>query len=389
MKKIRIAGSAIPATLFAATCMTICGLVAVPAIQAQADANAAGAPGTAKIHGHAQDPLYQPVTDGKIEITTDGKTALYTFPTNASGDYSGSGIKPGTYSVELVGPIKGKDGKMTNGIMDYQQNVKFTANQDTQVDFDMSRQAYVSKLPPDVQKQIEELRKSNAAAMQANSQIKNVNKLITDARAARQAGNFDQAIAMDTQATQAKPDVGLTWYELGDSYLGAKKYSEAATNYQKALTIMATDKTAKPAVISAADNNLGEALAKSGKTPDAVAAYEAAAKADPTQAAKYYENEAIVLFKTGQGDAAGAAADKAIAADPNQPIPYYIKGWSLVQHATIDPKTNRIQLPPGCADAYHKFLSMNPTGNLAPLADDARSILAQAGEKVESSYKKH
>ncbi|HWF66383.1 MAG TPA: tetratricopeptide repeat protein [Acidobacteriaceae bacterium] len=386
MKKIQSAAS-MSAKLSATICIAICGLVAMPALRAQAAAStAAPDASTSKIHGHAQDPLYQPITDAKVEITSDGKTYLYTFQTDPSGNYTGSGVKPGTYSVELVGPIKGKDGKMTEGIMDYQQNVKFTAGGDTQVDFDMSREEYVSKLPADVQKQIAETRKSNAAAMQANSQIKNVNKLITDAREARKTGNFDQAIALDTQATQGKPDVGLTWYELGDSFLAAKKYPDAATNYQKALSVMATEKTPKPEVLAAANNNLGEALAKSGKTNDAAAAYEAAAKADPTQAARYYLNEAIVLFKVGLGDPAGTAADKAIAADANQPVAYYIKGWSLVQHASVDPKTNRIQLPPGCADAYHKFLSMQSSG---PLADDARSILEQAGEKVQTTYKKH
>jgi len=381
MKKVLSAAISLPATIAAAFCILICGVTATPVLRAQASSGT-----TSKIHGHAVDPLEQPVTDAKVEITTDGKTPLFTFKTDAQGNYTGDGIKPGTYSVMLVGPIKDKSGNMTEGIMDFQQNQKFTAGGDTQVDFDMTRQEYISKLPPELQKQIAETRKANASATQQNATIKNVNKLITDARDARKAGNFDQAIAMDTQATQAKPDVGLTWYELADSYLAAKKYPDAVTNYQKALSVMGTEKTPKPEVIAAANNNLGEALAKSGKSSDAVNAYEAAAKADPTQAGKYYLNEAIVLFKIGQGDPAGAAADKAIAANPNQPIAYYIKGWSLVQHANVDPKTNKIQLPPGCADAYHKFLSMNPTG---PLADDARSILEQAGEAVHSSYKKH
>ncbi len=392
MKKIRLAAisrsATMPATMSAAICVAMLaiffGLIGVAPLRAQA-APAAGAT-AAMIHGHAQDPLYQPIVNSKVEITTDGKTPLYTFTTDTNGDYKGTGIKPGTYSVLLMGQVKGKDGKMGEGILDYQQNIKFAAGTDTQVDFDMSREAYVSKLPPDVQKKIAETRKSNAAAMSENGKIKNVNKLIVDARTARKAGNFDQAIALDTQATQAKPDAGLTWYELGDSQLAAKKYADAVTNYQKALQIMSADKAPKPEVIAAANNNLGEALAQSGKPNDAVTAYEAAAKADPTQAGKYYQNEAIVLFKTGQADPAAAAADKAIAANPTQPIPYYIKGWALVQHATVDPKTNKILLPPGCADAYHKFLDMQPTG---PLADDARSILEQAGETIHKSYRKH
>ncbi|MGC1781310.1 MAG: tetratricopeptide repeat protein [Acidobacteriaceae bacterium] len=373
--------SAIAVIMGAAICVTF-GLVlaTVPA-----HAQAAGAT-TAKIHGHAQDPINQPIANTKVELTTDGKTPLYTFTTDANGDYSGSGVKPGTYTILLYGTIAGKNGQQQQGTIDFQRDVKIPAGADTTVDFDLSRQAYISKLPPDVQKKIAEVRKQNAAAEQANSKIKNVNKLIVDARTARKAGNFDQAIALDTQATQAKPDVGLTWYELGDSDLAAKKYPDAATNYKKALSVMATEKGPKPQVMAAADNNLGEALAKSNQIPDAVAAYEAAAKADPTQAGKYYANEAIVLFKTGQGDQAGAAADKAIAADPNNPIPYYIKGWSMVQHATVDSKTGKIVLPPGTADAYRKFLEMQPTG---PLAEDAKNILQQAGETVHSSYKKH
>lgn len=341
---------------------------------------------TASIHGHVQDPLSQPIPNSKVELTTDGKTALYTFNTDANGDYKGDGIKPGTYVVMLLGKVKDKSGKETEGTVDFQKDVKFTAGGNAQVDFDLSRADYVSKLPPEVQKEIAETRKANAAAQQENSKIKNVNKILVQARDARKAGNVDQAIALDQQATVAKPDVGLTWYELGDSYLAAKKYDDAITNYKKSLDLLNADKKSKPEVIAAADNNLGEALAKSGKVQDAVAAYEAAAKIEPSQAGMYYTNEAVVLYKTGQADGAAAAAEKAIAADPNKPIPYYIKGWALVQHATVDPKTGKIVLPPGCSDAYHKFLDMAPNG---PLADDARSILAQSGETVHSSFKKH
>jgi tetratricopeptide (TPR) repeat protein len=380
MKKLRLAAPGMPVAGLAALCLMFTGWNGRAV--AQQAASTANTP--AKIHGHAQDPLYQPVPNAKVELTVDGKTPLYTFSTDANGDYKGDGIKPGTYVVELIGNVTGKSGTKT-GILDYQRDVKFAPGADVQVDFDMSRQEYVSKLPPDVQKQIQATRKANAAAQQENAKIGNVNKLINQARAARKAGNFDQAIALDTQATQGKPDSGLTWYELGDSYLGAKKYDLAIQNYQKALDLLKNDKKPQPEVIAAANNNLGEALAQSGKVNDAVAAYDAAAAADPTKAGMYYQNAAIVLFKTGQADQAATAADKAIAANPNSAIPYYIKGWALVQHATVDSK-GKIVLPPGCADAYRKFLSMQPTG---PLADDARNILAQAGETVHSSYKKH
>src|SRR5207302_1983504 len=34
---------------------------------------------TASIHGHAQDPSGVPMANAQIQISTDGKTALYTF----------------------------------------------------------------------------------------------------------------------------------------------------------------------------------------------------------------------------------------------------------------------------------------------------------------------
>lgn len=389
MKKIRFALFSKSAKMFAAiatvSCAALClsagGWMHATSVWAQAAPATAPASDAApaKIHGHAQDPLAQPVQNTKVELTHDGKTPIYTFTTNEYGDYTGSGIAPGKYTILLYGNVQGSDGKMKPGTIDFQKNVEFAAGQDVQVDFDMTRKEYVDKLPADVQKHIAQLRKENAGAEAANKEIKNVNKLIQDAREARKAGDFDKAIALDTQATVGKPDSGLTWFELGDSYLGAKKYPEAITNYQKALTILNADKNAKPSVIASTYNNLGEAQANSGKVPDAVISYEAAAKADPTQASMYYSNEAIVLYKTGQGDSAGAAAEKAIKADPTKAIPYYIKGWSLVQHATVDPKTNKIVLPAGCADAYRQFLKLSPTG---PLAADAQNILKQAGESL-------
>ncbi|MGC9292938.1 MAG: tetratricopeptide repeat protein [Acidobacteriaceae bacterium] len=356
--------------------------------------NATNTASTAKIHGNAQDPLNIPIANAKVLLSPGGGTIKYTFTTDANGDFKGEDIAPGTYTIVLQKAPENNGKKAaapstTPGaipnVIDSQQSVKLTAGEDTQVNFDLSRKEYVDKLPPEQRKLLEETRKKNAEVNKENAQIKNLNSLITQARAARKAGNYDQAITLDQQATQLKPTEGLLWYELGDSYLGAKKYDDAVTNYKKALDILQAAAKPKPEIIASADNNMGEAYAKSGKNDLAVAAYDAAAKVDPTHTAMYYGNEAVVLYKAGQADAAGAAAEKAIAADPTKPVPYYIKGWSLVQKSTVDPKTQRIVLPPGCADAYQKFLELAPNG---PLADDARSILASAGETIHSSYKK-
>ena len=69
-------------------------LVLVPII-------ARGQDTTAKIHGHVQDPANAPIANGQVILSTDGKTPLFTFTTDAAGDYKGEGIKPGTYYVTL------------------------------------------------------------------------------------------------------------------------------------------------------------------------------------------------------------------------------------------------------------------------------------------------
>jgi tetratricopeptide (TPR) repeat protein len=133
-----------------------------------------------------------------------------------------------------------------------------------------------------------------------------------------------------------------------------------------------------------ADAGLGEVYARQSKVPEANAAFNDAAKADPTRASFHLRNEAVIFFQEKNSDAQVKAADAALAVDPNQAILYYIKGQGLIQAATIDPKTNRIVLPPECTEAYQRYLALAPTG---PYAVEVKGILDQAGEKVNSNYK--
>ncbi len=59
--------------------------------------------------------------------------------------------------------------------VDHIAEVKIVAGQDIQEDFDMTRDAYIKSLPPDVQKQLEEVKKKNADALKTNVVIKQFN----------------------------------------------------------------------------------------------------------------------------------------------------------------------------------------------------------------------
>jgi tetratricopeptide (TPR) repeat protein len=189
---------------------------------------------------------------------------------------------------------------------------------------------------------------------------------------------------MMTKDSAAKPDASILFARLGQAQLGLKKFDAAEASFKKALEIESTSKKPSGEVQALSDSGLGEAYAREGKVPEATAAFDDAAKANPPQAAFYLKNETVIFFQQGNAAAQEAAADKAIAADPNNALLYYLKGQALVGNATIDPKTQKIVLPPGCAEAYQKYLDLAPTG---PYAADAKGILDQAGQKINSSYK--
>ena len=354
---------------------------------------------TASIHGHVQNAAGQPVPSGEVRLTTDpNPTATttkydYTFPVDTSGNYKGTGIKPGTYTA-----VAFQAGKHIDFVPAH-----VSVGEDKAVDFDMTRKEFIEKMSSSDRKVLEEYKKKNAEASQANAKIANLNTLLKSARADTEAGNYDAAVKTMTDATVAKPDEAILWDTLGDAQLGqanaaAKaahaanatdasvpdKYVAAETSYQKAIALNAALTKPNLELAAAANNQLGQAFGRAGKTTEAAAAFDAAAKADPTKAATYYYNESATLFNANAMDEAAAAADKAIAADPTKVEAYYIKGQALVQKATVDPKTNKITAPPECVAAYQKYLQLAPTGTHA---EEVKSILLGIGEAVKPNYK--
>ena len=357
---------------------------------------------TGSIHGHVQNAAAQPVIHGDVKLTTDrasdAKTRkyAYTFPLDASGNFKGTDIAPGDYLAIVFADDKS---------LDFNPHVEVKASADNIVDFDMTRQEYIDKMTPEEKKQLEEFKKKNAEATAANSKIANLNTTLTQARADTKAGNFDAAITSMQQATAQKPDEPILWVALGDAQAGSadaaakaaktagkpsndptvtQKYTDAAASYKKAIELQGGAKKPNPEIMAAADNQLGQVLAKSGDTKDAADAYDAAAKAQPASAGTYLFNEAATLYNAGKTDDAAAAADKAIAADPNRAMSYYIKGQALIGKASVDSKTQKITAPAGCVEAYQKYLDLDPTG---AHADEVKAILTGIGAQVKSSYK--
>ena len=384
--------------------ISIClGLLALALLPAMAQTPSAP---TGKIHGRVINPTGEPQGNGSVGLSTDGGTTLkFTFPVGTDGTYSGQAA-PGTYAVVYLAPDT-PPGKM----VDMYRGIKIVEGQDVAQDIDMSRQEFVDKMPADQRKNLEEIKKQNAAALaqnqvinSLNADLKLVNQDIKDAEAARTQATTELGASAARDAVEAKtteiktakyteietlmtkdtavmPDQSILWTNLARAQLGLKKYDDSEA---KALALETASKKPKPEVIGVADAGLGEVYARQGKVTEANAAFDAAAKADPTRAAFHLRNEAVIFFQEKNTDAQIAAANAALAVDPNQPILYYIKGQGLIQQATVDPKTNRIVLPADCTEAYQKYLALAPTG---PYAGEVKGILDQAGEKINANYK--
>jgi tetratricopeptide (TPR) repeat protein len=334
------------------------------------------------IHGHVQNAAGMAQGVGDIKLTTDRSTTDdkarkydYSFPVDANGDFKGTGIKPGSYVMFYI--AKG-------ATVDYINNVEIKAGQDTAQNDDMTREEFLKAMTPEQKKQLEEFKKQNAAAVAANKTVANLNGLLTGAREDEKAGKYDDAIAKMTQATQQKPDEAILWLELGNAQLGAKKFDEAATSLQKAGDLNAASKKPNPSISGSAYNNLGQALIGAKKPQDALAAYDKAAAAEPAKAGVYYYNEAAVLYNSNNHEQAAQAADKAIAADPTKAEAYYIKGQSLIDKASIDPKTQKMVAPDGCLEAYLKYLELAPNGAHAA---DVQGIVSAFDQKQVSDFK--
>jgi tetratricopeptide (TPR) repeat protein len=359
-----------------------------------------------KIHGKAINPTGQPQSSGAVSLSSDGGATLkYTFPVGPQGDFAGEAA-PGTYML-LYRAADTPAGKMVDSI----RGIKIVVDQDVAQDIDMSRPEYLKTLSAEEQKQLEDLKKTNAKALETNkvinalnADLKTVNQDIKDGEAARttaaqqlgagatrsaieakadeiRTAKYTEIVDLMTKDTQAKPDESILWTDLGRGQLGLKKYAEAEEAYKKSVDLATAAKKPNPEVIGVSNAGLGEVYARQGKVPEANAAFDAAAKADPTKAALHLRNEAIIFFQEKNSPAQVVAADEALKLDPNQAILYYIKGQGLVASATIDPKSGKIVLPQDCVDAYNKYLQLQPAGTYAA---EVKSIMDQAANSGKS-----
>jgi tetratricopeptide (TPR) repeat protein len=355
-----------------------------------------------RIHGRVINPSGVPQKDGTVSLSVDGGVTLsYNFSVSPAGEYSGQ-APPGEYTIVYRAPDT-PEGK----IVDYISGVQVAVGQDTAQDIDMTRREFIARLSPEQQQLLQQLSEANidaasgakrtASDIDADLQIVNLdlqaagNARVTAAQnlgAAAGPGDVDEMTAeiedaklteietLMTKDAAADPPEPVVWIGLARAQTGLRNYLDAESNFKTALDLALKEDPPRPQVVAMAQSGLGDVYARTLMVDEANAAFDAAAKADPANAAIYLRFQAVAFFNARNFDAQVDAADIAIKADPDQAILYYIKADGLSANARLDPETNKLVLPPGCADAYRKYLQLDPTG---PYAANASTILGRAG----------
>jgi len=366
--------------LFVALALGLC----VPPVFAQAS-------GTVK--GTCKDAQGNPVVDGIVVWTNVDNGQKYSLKTNKKGEYFSLGVSAGKYLVTLY---KNADDLKANKEMDHVKGFQVQLDENT-LDLDVQKEmesaAKGQGLSPE---QLKAMQEAQAKQAKETNTVKALNEKLNAAKTAADAGDFDTAITSLTEATQMDASRDLVWFKLGDyERLSAPKQTDPAEKqkrlgaaidaYQKAIDLKksATNDKDPNATknLAAYYNNLAEAYAKNNKVDDAVKTYGLAAQADPTNAGQYYFNTGAVLTNAGKVDDALAAFDKVIAADPNRADAYYWKGVNMIGKATL--QGDKMVAPPGTADAFQKYLELQPTGTYA---DAAKQMLTSIGSSVETSF---
>ena len=336
----------------------------------------------AAVRGTVKDEQGKPIEGATIVLQAKEANRTYTLKTDKKGEFNSIGIYPDVYKATL------KRGETELWVSDNYQVRLATVDSVNILDFDLSKLKKEAAKRGPVQL-TEEQKRQMEEAQKENAKIGNLNQMMASVQAAEDAKQWDQAIATMNQVAAADATRHEIWGKLCEVEVGGGKLAEAEQHCQQAITLAEAQPNVDKSRMAGYHNNLGQAYAKGGKIKEATGEYKRASEIDPAGAAKYYFNLGAVLTNSYKTDDAIEAFDKAIAADPSYADAYYWKATNLINKAKTekDPKTGKDKMiaPAGTAEAYQKYLELQPNGQFAQSAKD---VLGLIGAEVQTSYGK-
>lgn len=350
---------------------------------------AAQALGTSTIVGDVKDQEGKPFPD-VIVILTSEHGRKWEVKTDKNGHFSQGTLQSGIYTVGF----KVKDKVIWE--------TKLRLETGTEARADANFKELIAKqgaaAQEAVKKQEEEKQKfenlkahfdSGAAAMeQARAVRGEMQHAPADQRAPLQQKLNDlygtavnEFQAAEKATGENDPNRHIVLGRLGDSYLAAGRYQEAADTYQQVVAL-------KPDV-AGYYNNLGNALARLGKIQEATAAYEKSAALDPPNAGTAWRNLGIELYNANKMKDAVEPLRKATELDPKNAQGWYLLGVALVNTMEYKKEGDKYIpiLKPGTVEAYQKALELDPNGPYGAQAKQGLESLEQMGLGIQTKVK--
>lgn len=356
--------------------------------------------------GHVIGADGQPAKGAVVDLNRKDIKGHYQVKTNKKGEWLYNGL-PAPADYDITCSI---DGKVVDQVNKYHLDIgdanhpvdcdaSKTAAAQQQMQQAMQQAAQTGQVTDDATRGMtKEQKAAFEAAAKKNSEAIKKNKALNDAYTqgqdaikkaqadtdkAQKLADYQAAVTSLTTASQLDPSQIAVWDSLGQAYYGlgnaqtgddrTKSYDKAIEAYNKLIEL-------KPDS-GAAYNQIGNIYAAENKMPEAEEALTKAAQLDPATAPKAYFNLGANLVNHGKQEQAADFFRKATQADPSYAEAWFQLGSIEMGKGTVDSKTGKQSYPPDTAEAFQKYLSLQPSGSHAA---EAKAMLEAMGESVQT-----
>ncbi len=315
-----------------------------------------------RLKGTVTDPEGNPLKAALIKIEGMDMKRNYKLKTNKKGRYLHVGIALGGiyrivvtlegYQRAFVEGARCTSDHMSNelGIYDFVLQPLLQGQTERSLSFELSdeEQAKLAKLRADQEKQVASSTKMGKKFDQAQKDI--------------EAGNYEQAVQLLTEAADLDATQAGIWISLAQAQQGLANHEEALSAYEKAAMLQPS-----PGLYQ----NMGNLYAELENSEKAQEFYykavEMSAGGDPAVAAATYYNMAVGHVNKLDTEKAKEALSKAIEIDPTYAEAYYQLGIIL---------TNDMNAIPQAVEHLKKYLELAPEG---PNSEMARLLVKGLG----------
>jgi len=341
------------------------------------------------LNGTVYDADGKPYPNVTLVFTSTETHRIFTVTTDAKGRYSTPDMDSGTWNIDV---------KDQTGAVVYETGVKISGGQAFTQDIKVIISAQQKQAQAE-QKKFEGMKANFDAGVAAYTQGLAIQKQLAQATAdqkdalqAQMTQFADSAVTAFQAALATMTDTDsnrhIVLYRIAQSYELEGKDDQAIAFYQQSIASFPPQAGANPD-LAASYNNLGNALARVGKTDDAMAAYQKAADADPPDAGSAWRNAGATLYNAGKMSDAIVPFQKAAALDPKNAQIWYLLGTCLMN--TMGSKTEGDKvipiIAPGTVEAFEKAVDLDPNGPWGAQSKQALDALQAMGAGIDTKYK--